>query len=179
MMTVPLHGKKAAGRVALVDDEDYDLVMQHRWFVSERVRKGRLHGPYVIANSWVGGTHSTIKMHSLITGWSMVDHQDHDGLNNQRSNLRPTTPSRNQRNGRARLNSTSRFKGVCWNSGRKKWLAQIRIDGRNRYLGLFSCEEDAARFYDMMAWEAWGEDACLNFPEDVPIPGEASRPGEA
>jgi hypothetical protein len=33
--TVPLHGKIAAGRVALVDDGDYELVVQHRWNAKE------------------------------------------------------------------------------------------------------------------------------------------------
>jgi hypothetical protein len=40
MKTVPLHGKIAAGRVALVNDADYELVAQYRWHVMERKREG-------------------------------------------------------------------------------------------------------------------------------------------
>ena len=52
-------------------------------------------------------------MHRLITGWPMVDHVDHDGLNNQRHNLRPATDETNQHNNRGRLNSSSRYKNAA------------------------------------------------------------------
>jgi hypothetical protein len=32
--TVTLHGARAAGLVALVDDDDYELISQHRWHVN-------------------------------------------------------------------------------------------------------------------------------------------------
>lgn len=173
MKTVPLYGKKAAGRFALVDDEDHDLVAQFRWVVAERKRSGRTHGPYAQTMAWLSGQHRTLKMHFLITGWPMVDHEDHDGLNNQRSNLRPATALQNQHNTRSRSSSTSRFKGVCWDAGERKWLAQIRVGGKNRYLGRFSDEAEAGRHYDMEARRAFGVYAVLNFPEEHPpsVPG--------
>lgn len=176
MKTVPLHGKKAAGRVALVDDGDYDLVAQFRWFVTERKRSGRIHGPYAQTKAWLDGRYRTLKMHTLITGWALVDHEDHNGLNNQRYNLRPATPRGNQQNRRSNSGSTSGYKGVCWNSGKSAWLAQIQINGRNRYLGLFSDEVEAARFYDMEARRAFGEFACLNFPEEHSWPSSGDGP---
>ena len=178
MKTVPLYGKKAAGRVALVDDEDYELVMQYRWNVLEAIRGDRGHGPYAVTN--IGGrkNRQVLLMHKLLTGYPMTDHIDHDGLNNQRSNLRPATPLLNQRNKRGNLVGTSQFKGVCWASGEGKWLAQICIHGRRRFLGLFSSEEDAARAYDSAAREAFGEYACLNFPVEVDSSGlRSTKPG--
>src|SRR5258708_9050696 len=62
MRTVPLHGKKAAGRVAVVDDEDYELVSPYRWHVLENPRPGRINGPYAAAG------HSHVLMHNLILG---------------------------------------------------------------------------------------------------------------
>ena len=162
--TVPLHGKKAAGRVALVDDEDYDLVMRYRWYVWEVLRKRGQSGPYAIAPIRRDGKQTTIRMHMLITGWPMTDHIDHDGLNNQRSNLRPATPGQNMHNMRAHRDSFSRFKGVSWNYECNNWTAQICVNGRNRRLGGYPFEEDAARAYDAAAHEAFGEYACLNFP---------------
>lgn len=166
MKTVPLHGKKAAGRVALVDDADYELVMAYRWRVIEEARPGRTRGPYVITTAGHGSKNRvTLSMHKLITGWPLTDHKDHDGLNNQRSNLRPATGSQNSGNQRAQNGRTSKYKGVSMCSQTKKWLAQISVQGRGTNLGRFAAEEDAARAYDAAARIAWGEFACTNFPD--------------
>lgn len=161
-MTVPLYGKKAAGRMALVDDADYELVMRHRWWLWDEVRKGGvLAGPYAITDLWLPGRqHSTIRMHKLLTGWSGTDHKDHDGLNNQRFNLRPAGERNelNLGNLRARTGCTSRYKGVSLLRGR--WRAYIK----GRHIGLFDSEEAAARAYDAAARAAFGEYAHLNFP---------------
>jgi hypothetical protein len=171
MMTVPLHGKKAAGRVALVDDEDYEIVMQYRWYVLEQIRNGRTHGPYAIAHTGHGRKNQrTILMHKLLTGWPQTDHRNHDGLDNQRSNLRPATDPQNHANERKTLTrygkpTSSRFKGVYWATQSRRWAARIRVgNGKRLHLGSFRSEIDAARAYDEAALAAWGEYACLNFP---------------
>ena len=92
MMTVPLGGKKAAGRVALVDDEDYELVNQYRWHVREDARPGHRSGPYAgTCLPGPGGKFVFVFMHTLVTDFPKPDHIDGNGLNNQRSNLRPAT----------------------------------------------------------------------------------------
>jgi AP2 domain len=171
MMTVPLHGNKAAGRVALVDDDDYDLVMQYRWIVFEGPQaSGRGHrGPYVQTTVHDGGKCITIRMHNLIMGRTWIDHIDHDGLNNQRSNLRPVTPDQNQYNARPRA-GTSRFKGVFWYKADGRWEAAFRLRGKRHYLGRFATEEEAARAYDAGVRVAYGEYAYLNFPDEAGTP---------
>ena len=171
MKTVPLHGEKAAGRVALVDDADYEFVMQYRWNVLERARNGRTHGPYAIANTGYGRKgRRPVLMHKLLTGWPQTDHQDHDGLNNQRYNLRPATDPQNHANERKPLTyrgkpTSSRFKGVHWAPRQRRWVARIRVgNGKRLNLGSFKSEIDAARAYDEAALAASGEYACLNFP---------------
>lgn len=158
---VPLYGKKAAGRVAFVDDGDYDLVMQYRWHIqADKRAPGQLpHGPYARTNT---GNGKVMLMHTLITGWPLVDHQDHNGLNNRRSNLREATKAQNGANQWKRPGRSSRYKGVVWY--RNRWVAQIGVSGESRYLGRFLNEEDAARAYDAAALEAFGEYAYPNFP---------------
>jgi hypothetical protein len=165
MRTIPLGGQKAAGRVALVDDEDYEQVMAYRWHVRETMRPGRRdNGPYAAATVWRQGRAVTILMHKLLTGWPQTDHVDHDGLNNQRINLRPATASENGGNRRPNHAGASPFKGVYWDRQVDKWRARIRIDRKWCYLGWFAVEEDAAQAYDTAALLAWGAYAHLNFP---------------
>jgi hypothetical protein len=158
MKTIPLHGGKAAGRVALVDDEDYDLVMRYRWNVHEGARPNtrRKTGPYAVTKHRDGGRRRNLTMHNLITGWSRVDHINHNGLDNQRANLRPATNAQNAYNQRPHQAHTSEYKGVSWHRG--KWQATIN----RHYIGLFVCEEDAADAYDSAARAAFGEHAYLN-----------------
>jgi hypothetical protein len=105
-------------------------------------------------------------MHKMLTGWPQTDHIDHNGLNNQRSNLRPATGGRNLQNARKRAGASSVHKGVSWDSSHSKWLARICVDGHQRFLGYCLSEEDAARAYDSAAREAFGAYACLNFPRE-------------
>ena len=93
-----------------------------------------------------------------------IDHVNGNGLDNRRVNLRWATPSQQRRNiqgGRGR----SLYKGVSWARRQRKWLARICLDGKNRNLGYFDAEDDAARAYDVAARANYDEYACLNFPE--------------
>jgi hypothetical protein len=96
-----------------------------------------------------------------------VDHENGDGLDNRRKNLRRATHAQNMMNALSRRGS-SRFKGVFWSVNR--WQAAIRDDYRKVYLGQFKIEEDAARAYDDAARRIHGAFARLNFP----IEGERS-----
>lgn len=156
MRTVPLYGKVAAGRVALVDDADYEMVSRYRWNVREqKSSRGTVWGPYAKAKV-PGGQGACVFMHKLLTGWPATDHRNGDGLDNQRSNLRPATAAQNNHNQRPWPGHSSRFKGVSWHRSRRRWQAQIKVDGKNRHLGFFASEEDAARVYETAALEIQG-----------------------
>jgi hypothetical protein len=160
MRTISLRGQLAAGRVALVDCRDYELLSQYPWRVIEAARPGRMNGPYAATG------HEAVLMHCLILGLKGVDHINHDGLDNRRSNLRPATRDQNNHNERPRSGSVSPFKGVTWDGRyRGRWQARIAIDGRRHSLGCFGTEAEAARAYDLAARCAWGEYAWLNFPD--------------
>ena len=148
------------GKVALVDDADYEWLNKLKW--------------HAIKDKWnwyanhVDG-HTNIRMHVLIlqTPKGMQsDHKDGNGLNNQRNNLRICTSSENTQNSRVRNQSKySQFKGVSWHKYKNKWVAGIKINGVRREIGAFHNEIDAALAYDKEAEELFGEFARLNFKE--------------
>lgn len=107
-------------------------------------------------------------MHYGDPGTMQVDHVD--GLYcNCIDNLRLVQPRGNQRNRRANHGGSSRFKGVCWNGASGRWMTRICIDGKQRYLGIFFDEREAAAAYNRAAIELFGEHARLN---DLDNPGK-------
>jgi hypothetical protein len=133
--------------------------------VQEDTRPGHRSGPYARATVYAHGKTTALFMHALIAGYPRPDHIDGNGLNNQRSNLRPATAGQNNANKRKRLSATSRYLGVCWSPNQERWRARIYRDGTNRHLGYFDSEVDAALAYDTAAREMFGEYARPNFPE--------------
>lgn len=156
-----------SGLVALVDDDDFPQVSAYTWVRTTSGGGGRV--SYARRRWWEGGVYRGQLMHNMILGVVGVDHADHDGLNNQRSNLRPATLSQNGANGRKQTRgTTSRYKGVrLRGDGRPRpWLAQIMADGAQSHLGSYLTEEEAARAYDAAAVSRFGEFALINFPAE-------------
>lgn len=147
------------GLYAIVDAEDIGLVSRYRWNAAP-------HHKTFYAGRWQlrqDGTQHTVRMHTELIGHH-VDHQNGDGLDNRRSNLRKCTRSQNEANKRMRIGDPRGFKGVSQTSNRPTYAvccAGLRFTG-------FTSPQDAARAYDRAAVARWGEFACVNFPEDFP-----------
>lgn len=150
----------------LIDDEDYDLVMIYRTW-----QFGGNNGSITHCTSFGSKeTSKSISMSRLIMNAPdgvLVDHRDRNILNMRRSNLRFANKSQNgQNSGKRSVQTTSRFKGVSWDSKRNKWKSYINrfIDGKTTqvYLGRFDSEITAARMYNEAAREYFGEFACPN-----------------
>lgn len=74
----------------------------------------------------------------------VVDHINHDGLDNRRANLRIVTQRINLLNPSGlRRTNTSGYCGVSWNKRSRKWQAMRRIDGVQTFLGNFIDKHDA------------------------------------
>ena len=80
-----------------------------------------------------------------------VDHINQIKTDNRIQNLRLATRMQNAQNVRMRSNNKSNVKGVSWDADRQRWRAQINIDGKRRYLGLFDTIESAGQAYAVAA----------------------------
>jgi len=102
-----------------------------------------------------------------------VDHVNGNRLDNRYCNLRTCTRSQNQQNrGKPQLSSraaSSQFKGVRRHRASGKWAAQIGTNSKNRHLGLFKTEREAALAYDHAAVLLFGPFARLNFCQQSPL----------
>jgi len=158
------------GFIVLIDDEDYKKVKNYTWFAQKSK-----YTHYVVTFD-IGFS----RMHRFILGITdpkiKIDHIDHNGLNNQKDNLRICTQSQNNRNKKA--SGLSKYLGVTkWNGTIKytkksgiiseykveRWRARIKYNGKEKLIGYFKKEKEAAKAYDDFAKKHIGQFANLNF----------------
>ncbi len=153
--------KLTQGQVTLVDDIDYEYLSQWKWYANWDLKHFR-----AMRNlSKVNGKRKTMRMHTIIAqrmgiDSKMIDHIDHNSLNNQRSNLRVATGSQNQHNRGCNKNNTSGVKGVFFHKGAGRYRAHITHEGRQHYLGLFDTIAEAEVVVVAKREELVGEFAC-------------------
>lgn len=164
MKEIPL----TQGKVALVDDDDYDSLSCHTWHVMKDHRR-----PIFYASTHRSRTEEgprTIAMHRMILELEpgdkrQSDHIDGNGLNNQRSNLRIADRRQNQFNSfKPRKPSSSKYKGVCWNPRKNSWNVFLTSSRLGRRVVLTKIPEEwiAAEVYNIIAPYHQGEFARLN-----------------
>lgn len=152
------------GQVAKVSDEDYEELSKYKWYAA---RDHHAHNFYAGRGCCIDGKWKNVKMHRVVMGaqvGEIVDHRNHDTLDNQRGNLRICTDAENKRNQRPRRGS-SIYKGICWCGDHSKWRSVVVFNKRHYHLGHFVDEVEAAWAYDIKARELFGEFALTNFPE--------------
>jgi hypothetical protein len=150
------------GFFTIVDDEDYDFLIQWRWhysngYAGRRVKLGKT----------INGKRQrcTLYMHRVLlnTPDDMEgEHRDNNGLNNCRYNLRNATPSQNISNRSKFIKGSSKYKGVDFNKRTGLWRARISFANKRLNLGYFKSQEEAAKVYNQAAIEHHGEFAQLN-----------------
>lgn len=144
----------------LIDLEDLPKLKKYNWYISHSAQTW-----YAVSNS-KGSEKKTILMHRLIMDCpenKVVDHINHNGLDNRKSNLRLATHKENCRNKIKNLNSKSNYKGVTWEKYTNSWAT--RIDAKT--IGRFKNEIHAAMAWDIWARDLQGQYAYLNFPNSL------------
>lgn len=148
------------GYEAVIDAADVHLVDGVNWYANTDGNT-----VYAQRGAYANGAQKTTRLHRVLMGVNdelLVDHIDGDGLNNRRSNLRLATREQNNRNQRLVKRNSSGFKGVSWDKKERKWLAQIRVDGRSRNLGRYKTPEQAHAAYCAASLKIYGEFARHN-----------------
>jgi hypothetical protein len=156
------------GFVAVVDDEDYEWLMQWKWTVLKRPKT--FYAVRTIHLKKVNGKWKSrhVSMHRAVAARARirgnVDHWDTNGLHNWRTNLRSANKSQNGANRGLDRNNTSGFKGVSFANYCGLYRSKIYVNGKQIHLCYSSQPEECARAYDAAAMRFFGPFARLNFP---------------
>jgi hypothetical protein len=146
------------GQYAKLDDQDYDWAQQWSWsaawidgrFYAMRSERHPVPKKYYLHRELLG-----LKLPTVF-----CDHANHDTLDDRRCNLRPCSPSHSSCNRRKTSLNKSGYKGVCWNKAIQKWVVQIALYGKKRYLGSYHDPAVAHQAYCKAAATLHQEYAC-------------------
>lgn len=161
MKLIPL----SQGKFAQVDNEDFEFLNKHKWCLHKGHKTD-----YAKRN---GGNGKVLLMHHVVldvVDGCIVDHENHNGLDNQKNNLRKSTHANNIRNATKKVGGASQYIGVGWYKKSNKWRAQITLNYKQIHLGHYSNEEQAAIEYNNAAKKYFGEFANLNIITDLTVP---------
>lgn len=86
-----------------------------------------------------------------------IDHINGVRNDNRICNLRECNRNQNNSNKKAKINSKSGVKGVRWNEKNRKWIAEIGVNSRSKYLGSYENIEDAKQAYQNASITIYGQ----------------------
>lgn len=151
--------KLTRGQFTLVDAKDFNELNKHKWMFGTN--------GYARRSGSIGKEKKKMFfMHRLIMAAPdkiLIDHINHNGLDNRKANLRFATSSQSNMNRRvSKKPGISKYKGVGFDKRRNKWTAKIKYNKKQKYLGSHTDEKDAARAYNEAAKKYHGRFAVLN-----------------
>ncbi len=144
-------------KYALIDNEDYEFISLFKWHAS-------CIGKTFYAQARISG--KIVYMHRLLLGLTAddkkcVDHINHNGLDNRRTNIRVCTRQQNQQYRKIQSNCGSGLKGAYRCTKSKTWMSRICVHGKDIYLGTFKTKYAAHNAYKKAAKEYFGEFCCV------------------
>lgn len=145
-----------------IDDEDLDRVLEYNWRRIINGKSGHIYfGVYYHEKNTAGQRKTKILyLHRLLlnapTGME-VDHISGNVLDCRKSNLRLCSHAKNCRNQKMNSDNVSGHKGVSWCKAGNKWRADIRLNGKLIYLGLYDNLKEASEAYNKKSQELFGE----------------------
>ena len=150
--------KLTKGRVALVDDEDFEKLNRYNWYALNCNKENRF---YVLRNILFNGKKGIALMHREILGSAkplFVDHINGNGLDNRKENLRFVTPQQNQFNRKGcNKNNKLGIKGICWDKRGRGFRARIKINGKGIHLGCYKILSEAIQARSQAELKYFGE----------------------
>jgi hypothetical protein len=146
------------GQVVIVDDQDFLELAQYRWCYSTV-------GYAVRRKKMPDGKSKVVYMHREIMNPEKgmeVDHVNGQKLDCRRDNLRLCTSGQNKYNIGKKRDNTSGYKGVWYSKQKQRWVSEIWVEKKKRYLGSFNTPEDAAIAYNAAAIRFHGDFSNIN-----------------
>ena len=131
----------------IVDAKYLNLIMKFKWSISEG---------YVISRT----TRKKVWLHRIIMNapdGTMVDHINHNPLDNRESNLRICSRQQNMMNRKVNKSNSSGHKGVYWHKAVGRWAVQIMINHKRLYLGSFDSLDEAVLVHKKAEEKYFGE----------------------
>jgi len=139
-------------QVTIVDDEDFDILNQYKWFCSN--------SGYAMRAPWPTQKPKHLIMHRIILNCPkglQVDHINGNKLDNRKSNLRIVEEKYNHLNIAKRCTNKSGHKGVDWRPEKQKWRARINLHKKAYSLGHYDNIVDAIEAYNKAAKILYGK----------------------
>lgn len=166
--TTVIYVKRRDGTVheVLIDTDDLEKIKSYNLPVCVKWNPSS-NGFYAAMNKYMGKIDGkfvtkTIYLHHVIKPiqeGQLVDHKNHNMLDNRKENLEVTTWDINliNRYGANKNNSTG-VRNVCYDKSSKKYIVQLMFNSKNTCFGRFDTLEEAEKFAKQKRKELYGEE---------------------
>lgn len=152
MKKIRINSKKYGILEILLDDEDYNKIQKDFNNLNWSITKNH-NGLY--AQKRVNKKNIYLHRYIMNNPNGIVDHINHNTLDNRKENLRITNNANNLRNGNIRKNNKSGINGVYYDKKRNKYSASIKVNYKNIFLGRFKTLEEAIKIRKQAELKYW------------------------